>query len=310
MRTSHAIHRSGNRIHAKAPSLPDSAGAPSRATKDTTRDMNPDLSILLVDDGCGDRSLSSRVARDCASAGLRTTTAPSIADALRLHADGGFDLVLLVHDAGFECCVAALERVIGAVGATPVVLLTAHPDDALSARALALGVQDHVVKEAGDRDNASLARSLRTAVLRQRLHVALAAGPLPALSACTTIDGWLGSAPMSATLPHVFHDLVGNVAELLGLASGAESDRVANVIMAHVPTISARLAMVSATPADVAEIVRAASILRTRQAPDKRILAVHCELLLIALLGALCDQYEREGFRAARSPDGTRLGSV
>lgn len=302
-RSSLGVRRAGSRGDARTRSITYETAGVSGAKGDT-RDMNGDLSILLVDDGAADTALTWSVAAHGAPNGLRITHATSMNDALRLRQECAFDLLLLVLDPACPHCNAILEQLADVAGQLPVVLLTTRPDAALSARALALGVQDHLVS--GEDRNAALARSLRHAVIRQRLRPAPHTTETGPISTSTALDGWLGRANMKATLPHVFQDLVASVTELLTLAPArSPDDDVAGRLAPQLLTLAARLAMLTAAPSDVAEIVRAAQHRGAARAGglDEARAAPLGDLVLIGLIAALCEQYKRDALDGPRRRD-------
>lgn len=184
--------------------------------------------------------------------------------------DRPVDLVLLAFDPTDDRGQAVIERLRDVIGPAPLVLVPPyHPEATRVATALpAVGTSG-----------------------RATPHVRPA-----------TVDAWLGSAPMRASIPHVHDDLVESVADLHVLAASAGDD-AASAIKPHLPPLVARLAMLTATPGDVAAIVRSA-LVRCADMPAPKDRVTWEDLsgnILITLLGGLCEQYMKDALDEPRS---------
>jgi len=105
------------------------------------------LEVLIVDDHAVNRFLATTLIRQL---GHRVTCASSGAQALRLHGERSFDLMLLdiqmPEISGLEVAQRVRERERTSGGHCPIVALTAHAMPADRARSLAAGMDDHLAK--------------------------------------------------------------------------------------------------------------------------------------------------------------------
>jgi len=105
------------------------------------------LEVLMVDDHAVNRFLATTLIRQL---GHRVTCASSGAQALRLHDERAFDLLLLdiqmPEMSGLEVAQRVRERERTSGGHCPIVALTAHAMPADRARSLAAGMDDHLAK--------------------------------------------------------------------------------------------------------------------------------------------------------------------
>jgi diguanylate cyclase (GGDEF)-like protein/PAS domain S-box-containing protein len=128
--------------------------------------------VLLVEDNADDALFVRRAFAPLRQRGLELAgVAPRLADALAALARGEVDVVLAdlgLPDSTGPDTVSGLVR---AAPDTPVVVLTGQPDEALELAVLRCGAQDYLVK--GELDPALLARTLRHAIERKRLLIAL-----------------------------------------------------------------------------------------------------------------------------------------
>jgi len=105
------------------------------------------LEVLVVDDHAINRFLATTLIRQL---GHRVTCASSGAQALRLHEERAFDLMLLdiqmPEMSGLEVAQRVRERERASGSHCPIVALTAHAMPADRARSLAAGMDDHLSK--------------------------------------------------------------------------------------------------------------------------------------------------------------------
>jgi CheY-like chemotaxis protein len=105
------------------------------------------LEVLVVDDHAVNRFLATTLIRQL---GHRVTCASSGAQALRLHEERAFDLMLLdiqmPEMSGLEVAQRVRERERASGSHCPIVALTAHAMPADRARSLAAGMDDHLSK--------------------------------------------------------------------------------------------------------------------------------------------------------------------
>jgi two-component system, OmpR family, response regulator RegX3 len=129
--------------------------------------------ILLVED---DESLSSGLSFALDREGHAVTCAATKAEAERLLARQGFDLlvldVMLPDGSGFDICASVRRR-----SRTPVIFLTARDEEVSIVRGLDLGADDYVAKPFRVRElTARIAAALRRASPAE--HGVIRAGPL------------------------------------------------------------------------------------------------------------------------------------
>jgi two-component system, OmpR family, response regulator len=102
--------------------------------------------ILLVEDN---KRLAEELKISLELAGFELQVGTTLAEATRLHAKGGFQMILLDADgSGFDWC----KEIRAKDPATPVVFLTAKVDEESVVQGLALGVSDYLRKPFSTRE--------------------------------------------------------------------------------------------------------------------------------------------------------------
>ena len=116
------------------------------------------MRVLLVED---DRDYAAMLLAELDAAVVELHVAGSLASAQAELGRASFDAVLLDLGLPDSSGLATFEAMHAAVPETPMVILTSHSDDGLSALAIQRGAQDYLVK--GDADAAGLVRAIRYA---------------------------------------------------------------------------------------------------------------------------------------------------
>jgi CheY-like chemotaxis protein len=259
-------------------------------------DVNEQMRILLVEDSLGDAHLFEEEARDGGLSDFRVTHASRVDEALRLYEPGAFDIVLLDLNLPDAKGLLSVERLMAAAPSTPVVVLTTLADDSLAEQAIAAGAEDYLVK--GECEGWQLARALRHAIARRRRF----AGPTRTPEQLdTTMDRavpqrWFGEKGLRSTLPNVFDDLVGAVADLIDITLRCPSGKEQQGLQPQIQTVASRLAMLTAQPRDVMELHRAATARKLLGGPwgSPAAKARAARQVFVALLAELCLCYRRE----------------
>jgi two-component system, cell cycle sensor histidine kinase and response regulator CckA len=130
------------------------------------------VQVLLIEDNPGDARLIRESLRETTGLQFELAHVTRLDTALEYIAKESADVLLLdlgLPDAeGLE----ALVRILEAVPALPVVVLTGLDDETIGAKAISLGAQDYLVK--GQANATLLARVMRYAIERKRTEVSLA----------------------------------------------------------------------------------------------------------------------------------------
>ena len=258
--------------------------------------MTDQMRILLVEDSLGDAHLFEEEARDAGLSEIRVTHASRVDEALRVYEPGSFDIILLDLNLPDAKGILSVERMMAAAPSTPVVVLTTLADDTLAEQAIAAGAEDYLVK--GECEGWQLARSLRHAIARRRRFSSPTRAPE---QIDNTIDRavpprWFGEKGLRSTLPNVFDDLVGAVADLIDLTLRCPSGKEQHGVQPQIQTVAARLAMLTAQPRDVMELHRAATARKLLGGPwgSPAAKARAARQVFVALLAELCLCYRRE----------------
>lgn len=125
------------------------------------------IELLLVEDDCEDAELVSEALEEAVDVDFRVHRVDRMSAALSSLQREAFRIVLLdmrlPDSSGFE----TVMRMRRAFPDGPVVVMTGIDDEKLALKALGVGVQDYLVK--GRCDDASLVRSVRRAIERNRV---------------------------------------------------------------------------------------------------------------------------------------------
>ena len=127
--------------------------------------------ILLVQEDPRAALLLGDMLRAVWTTGLVIGHTQRISDAAHELAEHGATCVLLDVPPD-QSPLSALEELASASPATPIIVLTEHPDDELGVAAVKAGAQDHLLR--GDLTAPVLGRAVRHAIERKRAEVALA----------------------------------------------------------------------------------------------------------------------------------------
>jgi signal transduction histidine kinase len=125
------------------------------------------MRALLVEDNPGDARLIFEMLREAA---VELTHADRLAAGLEHLAHNGADVVLLDLSLPDSHGLATFEAVHAAAPNAPIVVLSGMDDEGVAVRAVQEGAQDYLVK--GNVESATLVRSMRYAIERQRLEEA------------------------------------------------------------------------------------------------------------------------------------------
>ena len=132
-------------------------------------ETGPPLTVLLVEDHAAVARLVQELLRDHPT--LRLTWVETLAAAVAHLQAAAVDLVLLDLGLPDSQGVETVTRVVQAHPALPVIVLTAHDDDALARAALTAGAEDYLSK--GTIEPGMLVRAIRYACERKRAEAAL-----------------------------------------------------------------------------------------------------------------------------------------
>lgn len=127
-----------------------------------------ELHLLLIEDNAGDAELFREYLDDPRGKRFRISHVTRLGHALTRIAENDVDLIILDLMLPDSEGIASIERIHRAAPRTPIVILSGIADDELGQRAIQVGAQDFLHKNALDSD--SLARSLRYATERGRLQ--------------------------------------------------------------------------------------------------------------------------------------------
>jgi Flp pilus assembly CpaE family ATPase len=185
----------------------------------------PSLQVLLIEDNPGDADLVKDMLADAGDVAFRIDWADALLPGLDRLARGDIDLVLLDVSLPDSQGLDGLNAIRIHAPNVPIVLLTGWDNESLALRAVHGGAQDYLVK--GKLDGATLARSLRRAVVRQQTQI-----DIPKIESAqqpAKIVGYLGAkggVGTSTVACHISRDLnrqAGGRVLLMDLSAGANS---------------------------------------------------------------------------------------
>jgi signal transduction histidine kinase len=125
------------------------------------------IRVLLIEDNRGDARLIHEMLRDTP---LLITDADRLTSGLDHLRSTGADVVLLDLSLPDSTGLETFEALHGAAPSSPIVVLSGLADQDVALRAMQEGAQDYLVK--GEVDGATILRSIRYAIERQRLEAA------------------------------------------------------------------------------------------------------------------------------------------
>jgi signal transduction histidine kinase len=127
------------------------------------------LKVLLVEDNSGDARLLREMFSKEKAGSFELTHVLHLSDALRLLAQGGFDIVLLDMGLPDGHGLDTVRRARAVAPGVALIVLTGLDDEALAAEAMREGAQDYLIK--GEIENRALPRALRHSIERQRMQL-------------------------------------------------------------------------------------------------------------------------------------------
>ncbi len=141
------------------------------------------IQVLLIEDNPGDARLVEILLGDVSSQTTRFLVrhAATLADGLDWLIGQQIDVVLIDLSLPDSHGLATIDRILAAAPEIPIVVLTGNTDEALAMQAVQRGAQDFLFK--GESDGHLIARSLRYAIERHRVEMALRASEAHALAA-------------------------------------------------------------------------------------------------------------------------------
>ncbi len=133
----------------------------------------PALRVLLIEDNPGDARLVQTALDEQAPGGFAITWVERLAGALACLAAEPFDVVL--SDLGLPDSnrLDTVQAIVGHATGLPLVVLTGSHDAHVGRESIKLGAQDYLIK--GESGGALIDRSLRYAIERKRMDIALRA---------------------------------------------------------------------------------------------------------------------------------------
>jgi diguanylate cyclase (GGDEF)-like protein len=129
------------------------------------------IRTLLVEDNADYAQLIRARLRMLRTASFRVEHVPTLVSAVTRLREGGVDVVLLDLGLPDSAGVRTVVQVHEAAPDVPIVVLSGHDDEELALRSVQASAEDYLVK--GQADEVGLARSIRYALERHRLHVEL-----------------------------------------------------------------------------------------------------------------------------------------
>ncbi len=127
--------------------------------------------VLLVEDDPTDLLLTTTLLRETTSGSFQVQAAGSLAEAIQTAGGGDVDVVLLDLGLPDSFGIETFEQFHNAIPHFPVIVLSGQADETLALKAVQGGAQDYLVK--GQTNAAMLVRSIRYAVQRKRIELAL-----------------------------------------------------------------------------------------------------------------------------------------
>jgi len=129
------------------------------------------IRVLLVEDNLADARLTEAFLAASGLSQFETHVVPTLTEALKAIAGDQVDVVLLDLGLPDSFGLATFEKLHAAAPELPVIVLTGQTDAELAIKAVQGGAQDYLTK--GEADADLLSRTIRYAVERQRIELAL-----------------------------------------------------------------------------------------------------------------------------------------
>lgn len=129
------------------------------------------LRVLLIEDNAGDARFIEELLREVPEAPFSVEHVDSLSQGLAHLAQGDVDVILLDLSLPDSQGLESLNKILSQTQTLPIVVLSGLSDEYVAMKAVQEGAQDYLVK--GNVDSNLLARTLRYAVERERLRVAL-----------------------------------------------------------------------------------------------------------------------------------------
>lgn len=274
------------------------------------------LQILLVEDQPNDAQLIREALEARGPGWFSLAAVERLSEALEEVARGSFDVVLLDLTLPDSQGLDALAQLKAGTTDIPIIVLIGIDDDELTIELARLGAQDYLVK--GELESRLLERSLRYAVERSRLLVALSQTRQRELqereirsldrlsgSAPSTVTAHMfGLAPLRESTPNIFFEFVLQYENLLDLALEQRAYKVMHNVSERLRFMAERIGFLNAGPRDVVEIHTTALKRKSREVTDTRAQAYIEEgrLMVLELMGYLVSFYRNYSLGARRSP--------
>ncbi len=263
--------------------------------------------ILLIEDNPGDARLIQEMLRETPGEGFELTHADCLATGLSCLDKAAFDLVLLdltlPDSQGIDTFIKIHDHTLE----IPVVVFTGAQNEITAIQTVRAGAQDYLVK--GDIDAKLLVRSIRYAVERQGLLIALEqerqkqrkgeeirffqrlkGNPQTDLTAKL-----FGMGPLREILPQVFGQLVQRYAALMDQALGNRLYKVEYDVSEALREMGEELGVLKALPRDVVEMHTQALSRKQKEFSPQKFNAFLEEgrFMLIEVMGYLTTYYRR-----------------
>lgn len=126
--------------------------------------------VLLIEDDAGDALLISEML-ELQGCKAELVTVERLSEGITFLQQNACDIVLLDMNLPDSCGLPTMTRLLDAVPATPIIVLTGLSDESFGVDAVKSGAQDYLVK--GDLDGRILKRAMFYAVERKKLEISL-----------------------------------------------------------------------------------------------------------------------------------------
>jgi DNA-binding response OmpR family regulator len=280
-----------------------------------SRSTGRPIEILLIEDNPGDARLIQEMLADASAA---RTAAPQITLEHANQLSAGlaclsktmFDIILLdlglPDSVGIDTLLSTLKH----APDVPVIILTGTADEELAVKAAQSGAQDYLVK--GQFYGDLLLRSIRYTLERHRLLAELEAmkqreeqerellslnqlsRPPPTAVTAQLFD----MAPLIASLPDTFEELVVRYSELLDQALEQRAYKVDYDISGNLRSLAEQMGFLKAGPRDIVKLHSTAMQRKTRDVVSAKAQAYLEEgrVLVLELMGYLSSFYRNSAF--------------
>jgi DNA-binding response OmpR family regulator len=273
------------------------------------------IEILLIEDNPGDARLIQEMLADASAASI--VAPPVMLEHVNMLSVGlerlsktSYDIILLDLGLPDSRGLETLLRVHEHTPDIPIILLTGSTDEELIVKAAQSGAQDYLIK--GQFDGELLMRSIRYASERHRLLAELEAlkqreeqerellslNQLSRQPSTAVTAELFDTAPLSASLPDTFEELVVRYSELLDQALEQRAYKVEYDISGDLRTLADHLGFLKAGPRDVVKLHSTAMQRKTRDVVSAKAQAYLEEgrMMVLELMGYLSSFYRNSAF--------------